>query len=43
MQFTIPGISALLSQAKAYGYEECVDWCEQEAQKRYALEEAVRK
>lgn len=36
-------LSAVLSQAKAYGYEECVDWSEQEAEKRYKLEEAIRK
>ncbi len=36
-------LSEMRSQAVAYGYEECRKWCEQEAEKRYALEEAVRK
>lgn len=36
-------ITAMQSQAKAYGYEECVSWCEQEAAKRFELEEQVRK
>lgn len=35
-------VSAMRSQAVAYGYEECVSWCKQEAEKRYELEEAVR-
>lgn len=35
-------ITAVKSQAKAYGYETCVSWCEQEAAKRWQLEEACR-
>lgn len=34
--------ATMLSQARAYGYEECVAWCEREAEKRYKLETAVR-
>ena len=35
-------VSKMISGAKACGYEQCVAWCEQEAERRYALEEAVR-
>lgn len=35
-------VAAMLSQARAYGYAECVDWCGKEAEKRYGLERAVR-
>lgn len=32
----------MISQAKAYGYDECVEWCRAEADARHALEEAAR-
>ena len=36
-------VSGMCSQAKAYGYEKCVEWCETEAAVRFELEEQVRK
>lgn len=35
-------VSQMVSQAKAYGYDECVEWCRAEAEARHALEEAAR-
>ena len=35
-------VNQMISQAKAYGYEQCVEWTVAEAQTRFALEEAVR-
>lgn len=35
-------VNQMISQANAYGYEECVEWTVKEAQTRFALEEAVR-
>ena len=35
-------VNQMISQAKAYGYDECVEWCRAEAEARHALEEAAR-
>lgn len=35
-------INQMISQANAYGYQDCVEWTVAEAQTRFALEEAVR-
>ena len=35
-------VSGMIAGAKACGYEQCSGWCEQEAERRYALEEEIR-
>lgn len=35
-------VAKMIADAEACGYEQCMTWCEQEAMRRYALEEAVR-
>ena len=35
-------VQQMISQANAYGYEQCVDWSLAEAQERFAAEEAFR-
>lgn len=35
-------LNKMLNDAKAYGYDECVTWCNQEAEIRHNLEEATR-
>lgn len=35
-------VNTMISQAKAYGYDECVTWTIAEAEARHAAEEAVR-
>ena len=35
-------VSKMIAGAKACGYDRCAEWCEQEATRRFALEEAVR-
>ena len=36
-------VNQMISQANAYGYEECLQWARAEAAARFALEEAARK
>lgn len=36
-------LKKMINDAKAYGYQECVDWCLKEAEIRHQLEEANRK
>ena len=36
-------ILKMQTEAEELGYEQCMEWCRQEAQKRYELEEAVRR
>ncbi len=36
-------LKKMINDAKAYGYQDCVDWCQSEAARRHELEEAVRK
>lgn len=35
-------VSEMIAQAKAYGYDECVTWSQEQAAIRHTLEEAVR-
>ena len=35
-------VSEMITQAKSYGYDECIDWCIEEANTRYAMEEEMR-
>ncbi|MBO5353517.1 MAG: hypothetical protein J6A77_09485 [Lachnospiraceae bacterium] len=36
-------LNKMLNDAKAYGYEDCIEWCLSEAARRHELEEEVRK
>ncbi len=36
-------LKKMINDAKAYGYQDCVDWCESEAAIRHQLEEEVSK
>lgn len=35
-------LKKMINDAKAYGYEECIEWCEENAALRHQLEEATR-
>ena len=36
-------VDKMIAGANACGYEECIRWCEREAERRYALEEDVKR
>ena len=36
-------LNKMINDANAYGYDKCLEWCEQEAARRHELEESVRK
>ena len=35
-------LKQMINDAKAYGYEQCIEWCEENAKLRHQLEEATR-